>query len=219
MILISGQVLDEHETAALRSAAAALTFEDGRRTAGLYARDVKRNEQAAASPGQNAVLEKVRSVLAQNALFQSAARPRRYARMAVARYSAGMEYGYHVDDAIIDGSRSDISFTLCLSQSSEYEGGDLIIDDPLEERAVRLDAGQLALYPANTLHRVAPVSSGTRLVVIGWVTSWVADPARRAILFDLDQSASEFYAAGVEGLALNRIHRVRSNLLRLWADG
>ncbi len=176
-------------------------------------------EQAIASPARNAILVKVRLVLAQNALFQSAARPRRYAGMAVAHYSAGMEYGYHIDDAIIDGSRSDVSFALCLSKPSEYEGGDLIIDDPMEERAVRLDAGQMVLYPSNTLHRVAPASSGTRLVVIGWVTSWIADPARRAILFDLDQSASELYAAGAKDMALNRIHRVRSNLLRLWADG
>jgi PKHD-type hydroxylase len=220
MILVIDRVLDEHETAAVFEAAAALDFEDGRKTAGRHARARKHNEQAVDNAARDAVLEKVRTRLLDNELVQSAARPRRFARMAVSRYTTGMTYGFHTDDAIMDGSRTDLSFTLCLSPASAYEGGELVIDDPLEQRAIRLDAGQMVLYPSNTLHRVAPVTSGERLAVIGWITSWVADPARRATLFDLDRAARELHAAvGDDGPGMAELLRARSNLLRMWADG
>jgi PKHD-type hydroxylase len=219
MILVIDRALDAHDATALRNAAEALGYQDGRNTAGWHAREVKRNQQAIASPERADILEKVRAVLAQNDLVQSAARPRRFARLALARYDVGMEYGFHVDDAIIDGSRTDVSFTLCLSAAGDYEGGELEIDDSLEQRAVHLDAGQMILYPSNTLHRVAPVTAGNRLVIIGWITSWVADPVRRGILFDLDRTTGELLEAGATGTPLNRLQRVRSNLFRMWADG
>jgi PKHD-type hydroxylase len=130
-----------------------------------------------------------------------------------------MEYGFHVDDAIIDGCRTDVSFTLCLSNAADYEGGELVIDESLEQRAVHLDAGQLVLYPANTLHRVAPVIRGERLAVIGWITSWVPDPARRAILFDLDQATFAMHGLAPGSEAFAQLQRARSNLLRMWAEG
>lgn len=219
MILVIDNVLDSYEVAALREAATALPFEDGGKTAGRYARGVKRNQQAGDSPARAAVLEKARMALEGNDLVQSAARPRRFARMAVSRYTPGMEYGFHVDDAIIDGSRTDLSFTLCLSNAADYDGGDLILDETLEQRAIRLDAGQMVLYPSNTLHRVAPVTSGERLAVIGWITSWVPDPARRAVLFDLDHAARDIHTAIGDGPGFAQLLRARSNLLRMWAEG
>lgn len=220
MILVIDKMLDEHEAAATFEAAAALDFEDGRKTAGRYARERKHNEQAVDNAARNAVLEKVRSKLLENDLVQSAARPRRFARMAVSRYTLGMNYGFHTDDAIMDGSRTDLSFTLCLSPASAYEGGELVIDETLEQRAIRLDAGQMVLYPSNTLHRVAPVTSGERLAVIGWITSWVADPGKRAVLFDLDRAMREVHAAvGNDGPGTAELLRARSNLFRMWAEG
>ena len=90
-----------------------------------------------------------------------------------------MTYGTHVDDAIMGGVRTDLSFTLFLSDPESYQGGALVIDDAYGERDVRLPAGELILYPSTTLHRVDPVTSGVRLAAVGWVRSFVRDSSRR----------------------------------------
>jgi len=129
-----------------------------------------------------------------------------------------MEYGLHVDDAIMDGQRTDLSFTLFLSASDAYAGGGLVIEDALEARTIRLEAGEMVLYPSNTLHRVEPVTEGERLAVVGWVTSWVRDPQRREILFDLEMTASEMFAREGKTPTIDRLNKARTNLLRMWAD-
>jgi len=218
MFIVLGEVLDQHEGAALREAAAALDFTDGRVTAGKYARSVKRNEQAASSPERDAITQKVTETLRGNRLFKAAARPRHFVRLLVSRYTPGMEYGFHVDDAIMNGRRTDLSFTLFLSPAESYSGGGLVIDDPLEARTIRLDAGELVLYPSNTLHRVEPVTEGERLAVVGWVSSWVRDPQRREVLFDLEMTASELFEREGKSQAVDRLNKARTNLLRMWAD-
>lgn len=218
MFLVLSEVLDRYEVAAMREAAAELNFQDGRATAGKYAKPVKRNEQAAASPALDAIAEKIKTTLNKNRLFKAAARPRRFVRLLVSRYTPGMDYGLHVDDAIMDGQRTDLSFTLFLSPSDGYAGGGLVIEDPLEARTIRLEAGEMLLYPSNTLHRVEPVTSGERLAVVGWVTSWVRDPQRREILFDLELTASEIFAREGKTPAIDRLNKARTNLLRMWAD-
>lgn len=219
MFLVIAEVLDRHGIAAIREVAARADFEDGRATAGRYAREVKRNDQATRSPDVEAVLSKVESTLLGNATFQAAARPRRFARLLLSRYRTGQSYGTHVDDAIIGGSRTDLSFTLFLSDEDAYEGGALIVEDALEERAIRLAAGDMILYPSTTLHRVAPVTSGERLAVVGWITSWIRRAEQREILFDLEQCISETWAAGGESPLFDRLTKTRSNLIRMWAEG
>lgn len=219
MLLALGGVLDPHEAAALREAAERLAFEDGRKTAGRYVREVKRNEQAAYSAARDAVLEKVRQALGRHEVFQAAARPRRVARMLVSRYGPGMEYGFHVDDPIIAGSRTDLSFTLFLSDPETYEGGGLVLDDALEERVIRLEPGEAALYPTSALHRVEPVTRGERVAVVGWVTSWVRDPGQREVLFDLDEAARASFETLGKTVAFDRLCKAKSNLYRMWADG
>lgn len=218
MLLVLGDVLDTHQAAAIREAAASLDFEDGRATAGRHAREVKRNEQAAGSAERDAIVKTVETALQGNRLFKAAARPRHFARMLVSRYLPGMEYGLHVDDAVMNGLRTDLSFTLFLSPLDSYAGGGLVIEDALEARTIRLEAGEMVLYPSNTLHRVEPVSQGERLAVVGWITSWVRDPQAREILFDLEMTASDVFAREGKTPAMDRLNKARTNLLRMWAD-
>ncbi len=211
-------LFDAPTLVALREAVEALPFEDGKRTAGALARAVKDNDQAAASPARQAVLAKVEAVLAAHAGFQSLARPRHYAGLRISRYAGGQTYGSHVDDALMPGGRADLSFTLFLSDPETYDGGALVVEEEVEDRAVKLPAGAMVLYPSDTLHRVEPVTRGTRLAVVGWVQSWLRDPRQRAILHDLDLAVTE--AVEAEGPAspqVLRLARVRSNLLRMWA--
>lgn len=218
MILVIANVLDVHEVAALRAAAEKLDFVDGKTTAGRYARDVKQNLQAKPSKALDGLFEKVRMALTAHEVFEAGARPRKFARMLLSRYRTGMEYGLHVDDPIMQGNRTDLSFTLPLSDPEDYDGGGLVIDDGIEERVIRLAAGDAVLYATSALHRVEAVTRGERLAFVGWITSRVRDPSRREILYDLDVAASEVFAASGKTPSFDRLFKAKSNLYRMWAD-
>ncbi|MFN0114967.1 MAG: Fe2+-dependent dioxygenase [Paracoccaceae bacterium] len=218
MIHLIDGLFDAPTLAALTEAAAGLDFEDGAKTAGPLAREVKRNAQAAPSPARDAVLAKVEAAMRAHPVVQSAGRPRAFPRLAVSRYAGGQAYGTHVDDALIAGGRTDLSFTLFLSPPSGYDGGELVIAGRIDEQAIRLNAGQAILYPSDRLHRVEPVTRGERLAVVGWITSWVRDPGRREILFDLDAAIAAEAAGAADRGQLHRLQRSRSNLLRMWAS-
>lgn len=219
MVFVIGDVLTTAEVAALREAATALPYQDGRATAGRYARGVKQNEQARKSDALSAVLQKVTDALSGHEVFRSVARPRKFVRTLVSRYSPGMEYGTHVDDAIMAGARTDMSFTLFLSDPDSYEGGGLIMQEPTEDRRFRLDAGDAVLYPTSVLHRVEPVAQGERLAVVGWIQSWVRDPAQREILHDLDVAANAVFQRDGKSEHFDRLLKAKANLYRMWAEG
>jgi PKHD-type hydroxylase len=139
-------------------------------------------------------------------------------QLILSRYRTGQTYGLHVDDALMQGLRTDLSFTLFLSDPETYDGGALIIEDAFEARAIKPAAGDLFLYPATTLHRVEPVTSGQRLAVVGWVQSLVRDPGQRDILFDVDQAVEYTFTTEGKSPQFDRLSKTRSNLLRLWAE-
>lgn len=218
MFLAIEDILSGAEVAAIRTEVATLEFGDGRATAGRYAREVKANDQARPSRKLDAILDTVRGKLAANEVFASAVRPRAFSRLILSRYREGQTYGLHVDDALMQGLRTDISFTLFLSDTDAYEGGALEIEDTFEARQIRLPAGGLFLYPSTTLHRVTPVSKGERLAIVGWTQSWVRDPGRREVLFDLDRSVTEVFAREGKSALFDTLAKTRSNLLRMWAE-
>ena len=156
--------------------------------------------------------------LSRNAVFNSAARPRQMSKLILSRYRAGQTYGLHVDDAMMSGMRSDLSFTLFLREPETYEGGALIIEDTFEARAVKLKAGDLFLYPSTTLHRVEPVVSGERLAVVGWAQSLIRRADQREVLFDLDGVVNAVLARDGKTELLDTLTKTRSNLTRMWAE-
>lgn len=214
--LVDG-IFDAPTLAALRAAVDALDFEDGQATAGPLARLVKHNAQAAPSPDRDAVLKKVEKTLWTHQGFQSVARPKAVVRLLISAYAGGQSYGSHVDDALMAGGRTDVSFTIPLTPPDAYEGGALVVQDRVEERGFKPDAGQAIVYPSDTLHRVDPVTKGQRLAIVGWVTSWIRDPAQREILFDLDEAIATETTRGADQAQLLRLSKTRSNLLRMWA--
>src|SRR5439155_17185336 len=96
--------------------------------------------------------------------FQLAAWPDAMLRPQLCRYEVGMTYGDHVDAAIMgqppESIRCDIALTVCLNDSSEYDGGELIIDSVGLPQSWKGHAGDAILYPADTVHRVTPVTRG-----------------------------------------------------------
>lgn len=196
-----------------------LAFQDGRATAGWNARLVKNNEQATdGSEALTALREELsRSILA-NPVFQLAARPKALTPLIIARYGAGQSYGSHVDDALMSGMRTDVSFTLFLSSPEEYEGGELVIETAQGEELIKPSAGSLFAYPATTLHRVNPVQDGTRAVAVGWARSFVRSAEEREILFDLDTARRLLFQKTGKSQEVDLLSKATSNLLRRWID-
>jgi PKHD-type hydroxylase len=215
MLLAIENVLAEEDLARLRSDIAKLSFVDGRATAGPAAKSVKNNTQATGA-GVDAVLAFVRRALDAHSIFQAAAQVRVFGPMLVSRYTVGQEYGLHVDNAFMGAVRSDLSFTLFLSDADSYEGGALRLELPAGSQAIRLPAGSLVLYPSTSLHCVEPVARGQRLAIVGWVESRVLHSEAREALFDLaNVRASLESLAGVDSLTKLTLQKVQSNLVRL----
>ncbi|OYX45067.1 MAG: Fe2+-dependent dioxygenase [Rhodobacterales bacterium 32-67-9] len=217
MFLAIDGILAPAEAAALRGAAEALTFADGRASAGRFAREIKANDQAVASDDLDAIRAKAMDALTAHPVFTAAARPKAMTPLILSRYREGQTYGMHVDDALMQGLRTDLSFTLFLSEPDSYEGGALIVADTAEERAFKLAPGSLILYPSTTLHRVEPVTRGTRLCLVGWVQSWIRDAGQREVLFDLDRAIADVHTREGKSALLDTLTKTRSNLIRMWA--
>jgi PKHD-type hydroxylase len=216
-------VLNEAQIAKIRELADSAAFRDGRMTAGKAAGRVKRNEELAAEPDRQQLLNRIiMSSIAQNARFRSFALPHRMADFILARYRPGMTYGDHVDDPIMGSSgprfRSDVSMTVFLNPAEEYEGGELVVRTPFGDKRTKLAAGGAVVYPSASVHQVAPVTAGERLVALTWIQSYVRDAARRELLFELDQAREALLEREPEGQTTQYVDRSYANLLRMWAE-
>jgi len=199
-----------------------LSWGPGKRTAGAAARGVKENLQADGSDPRVQALERfVVDALRRHPLFEIAARPARLTRVMFSRYEPGMTYGAHTDDALMgsgnDKLRTDLAFTIFLADRESYEGGALVVDSALGEQEIKLEAGDAILYPAGSIHHVAPVTQGARLAAVGWLQSFVPDAGQRELLFDLSVTRSRLAQAGVARDDLLPLDKSISNLLRMWA--
>ncbi len=220
MSVILQHVLEAEDLARARAELDAVAWLSGKRTAGAAARGVKENLQADGSDRKVQALERfVSDALKRHPLFEIAARPARITRLMFSRYEPGMIYGAHTDDALMgdDKLRTDLAFTIFLADIGSYEGGALVIESPLGEQEIALEAGDAILYPAGSIHYVAPVTRGARLAAVGWVQSFIADAGQRELLFDLSVTRSRLAGGGVARQELLRLDKSISNLLRMWA--
>jgi PKHD-type hydroxylase len=218
MILTIADVLSADDVNALRAGLASATFVDGKATAGWSARLVKANLQACDSAEVAGLRALVEERLLAHPVFALATRPKAIIGPLFSRYAPGHAYGAHVDDALIGGVRTDVSFTLFLCDPGTYAGGELVIDTPSGEEAFKLPAGSLVTYPATTLHRVAPVTGGERLAAAGWVRSHVRDAAKRELLFDLDTARRGLFEREGKTPEADLLAKCAANLMRLWCD-
>ena len=219
MQIAIGNVLSAEDVATVVAMLARARFVDGKATAGFAARVVKNNRQA---DGSDRSLETIRKLVAErilrNEVFRLAARPKALTPLLFSRYETGMHYGSHVDDALMDGMRTDVSFTLFLSDPKSYDGGELTIESASGEETFKLDAGALVAYSATSLHRVADVTRGARLAAVGWARSFVRDPARRELLFDLDTARRRMFARGGKSADYDLVSKSLANLMRMWVE-
>lgn len=222
MLATIDNVLDQASVTSLRKALAEGEFIDGQKTAGFRAKRVKHNEQlSTAVSGRKEMNDMIVDGLRGNAEFQRVTIPRAIQPPLFSRYSKGMDYGLHVDDALMGRGtriRSDISVTVFLSGPEEYEGGELEMQSPFGRQEVKLPAGSAVIYPSSTLHRVKPVTAGERLAAVTWVQSFVADPAKREVLADLDRVRRRLGEVDPDGAETDLAFKSFTNLLRMWSD-
>jgi len=87
----------------------------------------------------------------------------------ILRYTAEEKghYDWHLDYGSAFSNRK-ISFSIQLSDPSEYDGGMLEVTGmpPNEETRKK---GTIILFPSYVRHRVTPVTRGTRYCIVGWV--------------------------------------------------
>lgn len=226
MIRIIPDVLDAGGVARLRAILDAADWIDGNETSGPQAALAKRNQQlpefgdAAAEAGRI-----VLDALGRTPLFIAAALPLKIYPPYFNRYSGGETFGDHIDNAIRmrRGSdfrmRADLSATLFLADPESYEGGGLVVEGFIEAPGLKLPAGHMVLYPSTTVHRVEPVTAGSRVASFMWIQSMVRDQGQRNLLFDLDMGVQGAAAALGQGDGtVVRLTGVYHNLLRRWAD-
>lgn len=229
MIYPIPDILSPDELAQLRRLLAAEPFADGRATVGAALHGMKRNlelpSHGAGLPGTAEAARIVAAALVRSEAFMELALPRRITPLLFNRYEPGMFYGAHVDESLMGEGptrlRCDLSLTVFVSAPDEYEGGELLINCDGPTVAAKQPAGHMVLYPADTLHQVAPVTAGVRVAAVGWVMSEIRRPDQRAILWELKRSRDELALAGLTqdpNGAYHRISKVRTNLLRMWAE-
>ncbi|MGM8933448.1 Fe2+-dependent dioxygenase [Pseudomonas neustonica] len=226
MIIVIPAVFSASEVTKIRSHLDAADWQDGSTTAGSQAQQVKHNQQLALdSKVAQQLGDVIINTLSQQPTFVSAALPLRIFPPMFNRYRTGNTYGLHVDNAIryVPGNptpiRTDLSATLFLCNPQEYEGGELVIEDNFGSQRVKLNAGDLVLYPSTSLHTVTPVSDGARTCAVFWLQSMVRSNQQRETLFELDQSVQSLTAelgAGHDDVV--RLSGVYHNLIRQWAD-
>lgn len=230
MLLHIPGILDKAQAACFRQKLDdAAQWIDGRETVGPQGAQVKRNQQLGeASMLREALGNEVLAALSQNPLYHSAVLPLRTLPPRFNRYSDGGQYGFHVDGAVMSlaatatqppaSLRTDVSCTLFLCESDEYDGGELVVSDTYGEHEVKLPAGDLIVYPSSSLHRVCPVTRGVRLAAFFWAQSLVRDDAQRQLLFELDASIQALTRSDADCSAVLQLTNVYHNLLRRWAE-
>jgi PKHD-type hydroxylase len=208
-----------------RTLLASADWVDGRVTAGPQSARVKDNLQLPEDhPAAREIGSMILSALQRHPLFLSAALPLRVFPPLFNRYEGGHAFGGHVDNAVrqVTGAqvrmRTDLSATLFLTEPSEYEGGELLVEDTYGVHQVKLPAGHLILYPATSLHQVTPVTRGARVASFFWIQSMVKDDGARALLFDLDSAIQRVSGELPDHPAAVQLTSVYHNLLRRWAD-
>lgn len=225
MMLHIPEVLTREQVTAIRTAIDAADWVDGRATAGSQGMQVKRNRQL--PENCPVALEQgriIQQALAANALFFSAALPARTMAPLFNRYAGSETYGLHVDGAArrLPGPqpwmRTDVSCTLFLCDPEDYDGGELVVVDTYGTHEARLPAGDLIVYPSTSLHRVEPVTRGERVCSFFWVQSMVRDDARRAMLFEMDQTIQRLRAQLGETEETLALAGQYHNLLRMWGE-
>jgi PKHD-type hydroxylase len=224
MIVHIPNVLDKAQVSHIKGVMSGAIWVDGRVTAGHQSARAKTNLQLPEDGPEHCELgDMIRTAVQKNPLFISAVLPHSIFPPLFNRYDEGMTFGVHVDNSIRQSRegmriRTDVSATLFLCDPEDYDGGELTVEDTYGSHSIKLPAGDLVVYPSDSLHYVTPILRGTRIASFFWIQSLIRDVRQRALLFDLDASIMRLTRDVPDHPALVSLTGTYHNLLRLWAD-
>ncbi|SNT72635.1 Fe2+-dependent dioxygenase [Paracoccus seriniphilus] len=226
MLITIPDLLTREEVAHIRGKLERTQWQDGLATAGDQAAGVKKNLQVPMDSDEGARLSQiVLAALARNPVYQSAALPLNVLPPMFNRYDEGMTFGNHVDGSIRvipqNGQRirTDVSTTVFITDDDEYDGGELIVEDTYGEHRVKLPAGHAVVYPSTSLHRVNPVTRGSRWASFFWAQSMIRDDWRRHMMYDLDRSIMRIRSLlPDDDPAVTSLTAHYHNMIRQWAE-
>ena len=194
-------------------------WEDGKKTAGSHAAIVKNNLQLnRESEISKKLSHSIERKILSSPLIKSFALPKKIHGIMFTKSLINMQYGRHIDNPFMSSGRSDLSFTISLTDKNSYDGGELHIEEMNSEKEFKLNAGEIIIYPSTYLHSVKKIKNGERLVCVGWIESYVKSIEEREYLFDLDAGARGLLAKNGRSNELDLIFKSYSNLLRLLAS-
>lgn len=225
MLLHLKQIFTPEQVRDIRQALTQADWIDGKLTSGNAAQKQKTNLQVdQQSPIARQLGDLILQTLGQRQDFIGAALPAKIFPPMFNCYNEGAEFGYHIDNAIRQVPntpvkvRTDLSMTLFLSDPSEYDGGELVIQDTFGTQTVKLPAGDMVLYPSTSLHKVTPVTRGSRISSFFWLQSLVRDNEQRRTLYQLDQSIQGLRQDLEDDERIQNLIGVYHNLLRQWSQ-
>lgn len=221
MLLRVPQLMQPHEVQALRQKIDAIPPEDGHQTGHP---DLKRNLQLTGNnPAARPLLDEIYKRLTASPQLTAFAVPRTFT-ITINRYEPGMYYHFHSDAALMGNPgqpqpiRTDLSFTLVLSDPSEYDGGEFHVRTGYGEMTLKEPAGTLICYPSNMPHRVETITRGARVCAIGWVQSLIRSPDQRMVVMQLSQLHHATTGSDPKHPLDQQFSQLRENLMRMWAE-
>ena len=134
-------------------------WEDGKKTAGSHASKVKNNLQLNRESEISIKLSNlIRKKILSSPLIKSFALPKMIHGIMFTKSLNNMQYGRHIDNPFMSSGRSDLSFTISLTDKSKYSGGELIVEEMNSEKEFKLNEGEMVIYPSTYLHSVKELS-------------------------------------------------------------
>jgi PKHD-type hydroxylase len=220
MLLKLSEVLSESEVAEVRGIVEQANFIDG--TVSGKGTLKKNLQMDRGGPAANRSVQMIVKKLMARADFTAYASPKQIT-MEFNRYEPGMYYKNHMDAAVMGGlhgqpMRSDLSFTVFLTDPDSYQGGEFVLQSPYGEERIKGAAGDAIVYPSNMIHRVEPIESGARWAAIGWIQSMLRGDAERQIIHEVLTLREEVVRAFPDSEYQERFDRLHGNLMRLWAE-
>lgn len=211
------EILSKEDCQKLREELEKFKFSDGKTSASGRARDIKDNYQLEGSRSDaEYIFDGIKKLLNKHPFLANKVAPVAYPRIFANYYAGGQHYGWHVDTALMNGMRTDFSFTISLKEPDTYEGGALEMKLANGEiQSFRLPAGHMVIYPTGQLHRVTEVTSGFRLSIVGWIQSAYSDEEDRNLVSeysDLMSFMSDKYQLDLE--QSNRFSQFKQKLVR-----
>ena len=215
------KILNEGQLQHVRSLTENIDFQSGDKTARGLAKEAKNNSEAIPEgESYKELLSYIKNILTKNDWLKRRFLPKIFSMPLINLYKAGDSYGRHYDASHMTGKstsvRKDYSFTLMLSSLEGYDGGELEIEDNDMKHKVKLDAGDMVIYPSTLIHNVLPVITGERLAYVGWITSHVKDPLALELLNAFEEmhlSLQKYELSSDDQLSLSYVQNKLQHLL------